>query len=46
MHCVGSISKDFTIFNMKKKNRIKRKCQFISLDFNPIDTNNILDMHS
>ena len=27
------------------KNRVKRKCNFFSVDFNPIDTNNILDIH-
>ena len=37
-------SKDFTINNMKK-NRIKTKCKYLSIDFNPIDTNNILDIH-
>ena len=41
--CLGNISKDFTISNMIKKNRIKRKCNFF-FDFNPIDTNDILDI--
>ena len=27
------------------KNRVKRKCNFFSVDFNPIDTNNILDIY-
>ena len=47
--CLGVISKDFTIDNMKKKkekkkNRIKRQCIFssCSVDFNPIHTNDIL----
>ena len=40
---LGNILKDFTINNMK--NRVKRKCNFFSVDFNPIDTNNILDIH-
>ena len=26
--CLGNISKEFTINNMKKKNKIKRKCKF------------------
>ena len=38
--CSGNASKDFTINNMKK-NRIKRNCNFFSVDFNPIDTNYI-----
>ena len=49
MHCVYfllfiNISKDFAINNMKKKNnnRIKRSCKFFSVDFNPIDNNDIL----
>ena len=41
--CLGNISKDCTIDNMK--NRIKRSCKIFSVDFNPIDTNNILDIH-
>ena len=40
-HCV---SKDFAINNMKK-NRIKREYKFFPVDFNPIDTNGILDIH-
>ena len=46
--CLGNISKDFTINNMtkkKKKNRIKGIVKFFSVDYNPIDTNNILDIH-
>ena len=31
---LGNISKDFTIYNLKN-----------IIDFNPIDTNNILDIH-
>ena len=42
--CLGNISKDFTIDNMKK-NRIKRRCKIFSVVFNPIDTNDILDTH-
>ena len=36
--CLGYISKDFTTNNMKK-NKIKENY------FNPIDTNDILDIH-
>ena len=28
-----------------KKNRIKTKCKIFSVQFNPIDTNDILDIH-
>ena len=44
--CSGNI-KDFTINNMtkKKKNRIKGIVKFFSVDYNPIDTNDILDIH-
>ena len=35
--CLGNISKDFTIDNMKKK--------FNSIDFNPTDTKNIVGIH-
>ena len=28
-----------------KENRIKTKCKFFSVDFNSVDTNNILDIH-
>ena len=42
--CLGNVSKDFTINNMKK-NRIKGNVKFFSVDFNPIDTNDILDLH-
>ena len=40
-HCV---SKDFTINNMKKTGS-KESVNFFSVDFNPIDTNGILDIH-
>ena len=51
--CLGNISKDFTINNMEKKkkakktkqNRIKRNCNFFSVDFSSIDTNDISDIH-
>ena len=39
-----SFSKDFTINNMKKIRLVGLKI-FFSVDFNPIDTNNILDIH-
>ena len=42
--CLGNISKDFTIDNMKK-NSIKRTCKFFFDDFNPTDNNDILDIH-
>ena len=41
--CLGNISKDFTI-NMKKTG-LKGSVKFFSVDFNPIDTNDILDIH-
>ena len=52
--CLGNISKQFTINNMKKENKIKRSCKtffvkgvvkVFSLIFNLIDTNNITDIH-
>ena len=43
MHCLGNISKDFTINNMKKQD--EKELIFFSVDFNPIDTNDILDIH-
>ena len=43
--CLGNISKDFTINNMKKKTRLRGVVIFFSVDFNPIDTNDILDIH-
>ena len=42
--CLGNISKDFTINNLKKAG-LKGVVQFFSVDFNPIDTNDILDIH-
>ena len=38
------VSKDYTINNMKKT-RLVGVVKFVSVDFNPIDTNNILDIH-
>ena len=43
--CLGYISKDFIIDNMKKKTVLKGIVKFFSVDLNPIDTNNILDIH-
>ena len=40
--CVGNISKDSTINNMKK-NRIRGGV--VKFDFNPIDINNILNIN-
>ena len=45
--CLGNVSKYFTINNMKKKKKkkgLKRVVKFLSVDFNPIDTNNSLDI--
>ena len=42
--CLGNISKDFTINNMKKA-VLKGVVKFFSVDFNPIDTSDILDIH-
>ena len=42
---LGNVSKDFTINNMNKS-RIKRSCKIFSVDFNPIDSNDILYIHN
>ena len=42
--CLGNILKDFTIIKMKKT-RLKGVANFFSVDFNPVDTNDILDIH-
>ena len=42
---MGNISKDFTVNNMKKKTGLKGVVKFFSVDFNPIDTNDILDIY-
>ena len=42
--CLGNISKDFIINNMKKTG-LKGIVIFFSIDFNLIDTNDILDTH-
>ena len=42
--CLGNVSKDFTINNMKKAG-LKGVVKFSSVDFNPINTSDILDIH-
>ena len=42
--CLGNILKTFTINNMKKSG-LKGSVKIFSADFNPIDTNDILDIH-
>ena len=42
--CLGNVSKDFTINNMKKT-RLEGRVNFFSVDFNPIDTDDSLDIH-
>ena len=41
--CLGNISKDLTVNNLKKKKKtgLKGVVNFFSVDFNPIDTNDI-----
>ena len=42
--CLGNISKDFTVDNMKKIG-LKGVVNIFFVSFNPIDTDNILDIH-
>ena len=42
--CLGNISKNFLI-NQMKKTELKGVLIFLCVEFNPIDTNNILDIH-
>ena len=42
--CLGNVSKDFTINNIKKTG-LKEVAKFYSIDFNPIDNDDILDIH-
>ena len=42
--CLDNISKDFAINNMKEKG-LGGVVKFFSVDFNPIDTNDVLDIH-
>ena len=39
--CLGNISKDFAIGNMKKKTGLKGSVKVFSVDYNAIDTSNI-----
>ena len=44
--CLGNSSKDFTINNIKKKKiGLAVIVNIFSVDFNPIDTNNIFYIH-
>ena len=42
--CLGNISKDFTINNIKKAG-LGGVVKIFSVDYNPIDTNDVLDIH-
>ena len=42
--CLGNISKDFTANNMKRKWLNEYVCNF-SVDYNIIDTTNIINIH-
>ena len=42
--CLANVSKDFTVNNLKKTG-LKGVVKIFSVDFNPVDTNNILDIH-
>ena len=44
MLCLGNVSKDFTINNMTKS-RLNGVVKSFFVDFNPIDTNNIIEIH-
>ena len=44
IHCLGNVSKDFAINNMRRT-VLKEGVKFFPVGFNPIDTNNILDVH-
>ena len=47
--CLSNISNDFAIYNIKKKKKkktgLKGVVKFLLVDFNPSDTNDILDIH-
>ena len=45
MHCDYIIDYDFAINNMNKTG-LKGVVKCFSVDFNPIDSNNILDIHN
>ena len=42
--CLGNVSKNFTINNIKKIG-LKGVVKIFSVDFNPIDNNDIIDIH-
>ena len=44
--CLDNISKDFTINIMKIKTGLKGNVNFFFVNFNPIVTNDILDIHN
>ena len=43
--CLQNISKDFTANNQKKKTGINGYVYEFSVDYNVIDTSNIIDIH-
>ena len=43
--CLGNAYKDFTINNMEKETELKGVVKLFSVDFNLIDTSNVLDIH-
>ena len=42
--CLDNNSKYFSVNHMKKKTGLKEKVKFLSVDFNPVDTNDISDI--
>ena len=42
--CLGNVSKDFAISNMKKKTGLKRSVNFFSVDYRSINTSGVLDI--
>ena len=42
--CIGNVSKEFT-FNNVKKTALKGVVTYFFVDFNPIDNNDIIDIH-
>ena len=43
--CLSDVSKDFTINDLKKKTGLKGLVNVFCVDINPIDNNNIIDIH-
>ena len=43
--CLGNVSKDFTVDNMKKKTGFKGNVNLFSFDYRSINTTEILDIH-